>query len=180
MKLFTTIPFMIGLILFTLHVSAADTVTINSATSKPAMWTVEQIKTKLAGDVTKLEYTGHDGKHTSTVVPLVSLLKAAGVMTQLEPHPAKDGKAKHAEMHYAVTVEGSDGYYAVLSLAELMPDLGNRKVWLALDVDGKSWPEKESPMKLIVPEDEKPARWVHSVRTISVVKVEAPATQPAK
>jgi DMSO/TMAO reductase YedYZ molybdopterin-dependent catalytic subunit len=61
-----------------------------------------------------------------------------------------------------------------------MADLDNRKIWLALDVDGKPLPDADGPMKLVVPDDAKPARWVHAVQSISVVKLEPPATQPAR
>lgn len=160
--------------------AANDKVTIAGAVDKPGEWTVARIKADLAADITTITYTGHDGKHTSSAVPLASLLKAVGVQTELKPPPkGVDPKAKHGEMHFAVTVQGRDGYFAVFSIAELMTDLGNRHIWLALDVDGKPWPAAEAPMKLVVPDDEKPARWVHSVETISVVSVGAPATQPA-
>jgi hypothetical protein len=172
--------FLLSAFAFAPRVDGEANITINTATSKPTEWSADQIKTKLAGEVTTLSYTGHDGKHTSSVVPLLSVLKAAGVTTQLDPHPNKDPKIKHDELHYAVTVQGKDGYYVVLSIAELMSELGDRKAYLALDVDGKPWPEKETPMKLIMPDDQKPARWVHSVQSISVIKVEPPATQPAK
>jgi Oxidoreductase molybdopterin binding domain len=114
------------------------------------------------------------------VVPLTSLLKAAGVDTELKKPTGNDPKNKHGEMHFAVIVQGSDGYFTVFSIGELMADLANRPVLIALDVDGKSWPATEAPVKLIVPDDQKPARWVHSVQSISVIKVELPATQPAK
>jgi len=160
---------------------AADSITINGSVDKPGDWTVARLKTDLANDVTKIEYTGHDGKHTSTAVPLASLLKAAGVQTELK-QPAKGvtGKDKHAEMHFAVLVQGRDGFFAVFSIAELMNDLDNRKIWLALDTDGKPLPDADGPMKLIVPDDAKPARWVHGVQSVSVVKVEPAATQPAR
>jgi DMSO/TMAO reductase YedYZ molybdopterin-dependent catalytic subunit len=161
--------------------AADDAVTVTGAVDKPGDWTVDKLKTDLSADVTSITYTGHDGKHTGNAVPLVSLLKAAGLQTDL-PMPPKGvaARQKHAEMHYAVMVEGKDGYVAVFSIAELMPDLGNRHIYLALDVDGKPWPEKESPLKLVASDDVKPARWVHNVTKITVVKIEPPATQPAK
>jgi DMSO/TMAO reductase YedYZ molybdopterin-dependent catalytic subunit len=165
----------------TLHAAANDSITVNGTVDKPGEWTADKLKTELAADVTSISYTGHDGKHSSTAVPLVSLLKAAGVATQLgNPPKGTVGKDKHAELHFAVVVQGRDGYYTVLSISEIMAELGNKKIWLALDVDGKPWPEADAPMKLVIADDAKPARWVHSVQMISVVKVEPPATQPSK
>jgi len=164
----------------TLHAGpAADAITVAGEVSKPGDWTADKIKTELAADLTTLSYTGHDGKHTSTVVPLVSLLKAAGVATQLKQDPKAAPGVKHAELHYVITVEGRDGYYMVFSIAELMKEIGNRKVYLALDADGKPWNETEAPMKLIALDDEKPARWVHSLQKITVMKITPSATQPA-
>lgn len=161
--------------------AGADKITVGGAVDKPGDWTVARIKAELAADVTTISYSAHDGKHTSTAVPLAALLKATGAQTQLaQPPKGVDARNKHSEMHYTVIVEGRDGYFALFSIAELMSDLGNRHVYLALDADGKPFSDAEAPMKLVVPEDEKPARWVHSVQTISLVKVERPATQPAK
>jgi hypothetical protein len=174
-----TIAFLFCICL-TASLRAGDTVTV-TGTDKSTDWTVAKLKSDLAADVTTITYTGHDGKHTSTAVPLVSVLKAAGVQAELKnPTKGTDPKARHPEMHMVVTVQGRDGFYVVLSLAELMPELGNKKVWLALDVDGKPWPDADVPMKLVVADDEKTARWVHSVQTISVTKVDPPSTQPAK
>ncbi len=160
---------------------ASDGISVGGIVDKPGDWTVVRLKRELAADVTSVDYTGHDGKHTSTAVPLVALLKAAGAATELK-QPAKGvtGAEKHAEMHYAVVVQGRDGYFAVFSIGELMTDLDNRKIYLALDEDGKPLPDADGPMKLIVPDDGKPARWVHGVQSVSVVRVEPAATQPAR
>ena len=113
-------------------------------------------------------------------MPLLSLLKAAGVQTQLKNDPKAEAKTKHFELRYAVVVQGRDGYVAAFSLAELQPDLGNRHVWLALDADGQPLPASEGPMKLIAMDDGKPARWVHAVQSISLVNVAAATTAPSK
>jgi DMSO/TMAO reductase YedYZ molybdopterin-dependent catalytic subunit len=159
----------------------ADAITIDGSVAKPGDWTIDRIRTEFADQITSLDYVGHDGPHTSKVVPLISLLKAAGVETQLKTAKVAPN-VKHAELHYAVVVQGRDGYYTVLSIAELMPEMSKNKFYLALDVDGKPWPATEAPMKMIASDDGKPARWVHSVQTISVVKLEpvAAATQPVK
>jgi hypothetical protein len=137
------------------------------------------LKSELSADITSITYTGKDQKHTSNAVPLVALLKASGVSTQLKADPTADPKTKHHELRLVVVVQGNDGYTAVFSLAELLGELGNRPVWLAFDADGQPLPAADGPLKLIVPDDQKPARWVHAVRSISVVDV-TPTTQPAK
>jgi DMSO/TMAO reductase YedYZ molybdopterin-dependent catalytic subunit len=181
MKNLRAIFWLVGLVLFSAQLGAdsvAPAVTVNGAVSKPGDWTVDRIKSELADDVTSIQYSSRDGKHSSKAVPLVSLLKAAGVVTQLKQDAKADPRGKHGELHYVVTVEGSDGYYAVMSIAELLAEVGDRKVWLAIDMDGKPLSDKDGPAKLIVPDDQKPARWVHSVKTVSVVKVAPPTTLP--
>jgi hypothetical protein len=53
-------------------------------------------------------------------------------------------------------------------------------VWIALDVDGADIAAADGPMRLIVPDDATPARWVLAIESIEVVDASAPATQPAK
>jgi DMSO/TMAO reductase YedYZ molybdopterin-dependent catalytic subunit len=180
MQMRNTILGFIVLVIGAAALHADSAVSVTGAVAKPGDWAVDRIKSELSADVASVEYSGHDGKHTASAVPLVSLLKASGVVTQLKQDPKADPKSKHDELHYVVTVEGSDGYYTVLSAAELLAEVGNHKAWIAIDEDGKPLADKEGPMKLIVPDDQKPARWVHSIKTISVVKIEAPATQPAR
>jgi hypothetical protein len=165
----------------TLHADpTTDAMTVTDAAGKATEWTPAKIKTELAAEVTTVSYSGKDGKHTATAVPLASLLKASGVTTQLKPDPTAAPRVKHAELHYAVTVEGRDGYYTVFSIGELMNDVGNAKVWVALDVDGKPLPTADGPVKLIAADDQKPARSVHAISKISLVKVEPPATEPSE
>ena len=55
------------------------------------------------------------------------------------------------------------------TLGELLPQFGNRQVWLALDRNGKPFVGDDAPAQLIVPEDEKGARWVHGIRSITLI-----------
>jgi len=149
---------------------------------KPGDWSVAQIRKELASDVKPVQYAARGQQHQSDCVPLISLLKAAGVQTELKMGPsALDPKTKHQELRLIVVVQGSDGYAVSFSLAELMTDVGDRAVWLALDLDGQPLPvPAEGRLKLMVPEDKKPARAVHSIQTIVVINPAGPATQPAK
>jgi hypothetical protein len=72
-----------------------------------------------------------------------------------------------------VLVKGRDGYGVVFSLPELMAAVGNRTVWVALEEDGKPLAESDGPVRLIVPDDNAPARAVHEVGEIEVVEVGA-------
>lgn len=83
--------------------------------------------------------------------------------------PAADPKDKNFPLRLVVVVTGRDGYVAAFSLAELLTDVGNTDAWLALDLDGKPLPQAHGPAKLIVPADQKPARWVRGIGTIWIL-----------
>jgi hypothetical protein len=79
-----------------------------------------------------------------------------------------DPKTKNPQMRLAILVRGRDCYAAVFSLAELLPMVGNRAVWLVLDEDGKPLADSDGPTGLIVPDDQMPSRGVHQVAEIDV------------
>jgi Oxidoreductase molybdopterin binding domain len=163
-----------------LHAAAgADGITVSGAVDKPGVWTADRLKSELAADLAAISYTSRGHKHTANAVSLLSVLKAAGVQTQLKMDPKADPKIKNFELRLVVVVRGRDGYVAAFSLAELLADVGNRHVWLALDADGQALSPSEGPVRLMVPEDEKPARWIRGVQSIVVVNCAIPTTQPA-
>lgn len=92
-------------------------------------------------------------------VSLAEVLRLAGV--SFDEHPRGRASAY-------VVVEGSDGYRAVLALAEVDPKLTDRVVLLADRLDGKPLPDKIGPYRLIVPGDKLPVRWVKQVSRVSV------------
>jgi DMSO/TMAO reductase YedYZ molybdopterin-dependent catalytic subunit len=69
--------------------------------------------------------------------------------------------------YYAV-IEAADGYSALFSLAEFDDDFAERSILLATSRDGKPLDAKDGPLRLIVPQDARPARWVRQVRSIRV------------
>ncbi|MEQ1353940.1 MAG: hypothetical protein ABLT11_07970, partial [Candidatus Acidiferrum sp.] len=66
-----------------------------------------------------------------------------------------------------VVATGMDGYSVVLSLAEVDPDFRAGQVIVADSRDGKPL-GKSRPYQLIVPDDKRPARWVHNLNFIAV------------
>jgi hypothetical protein len=145
-----------------------------------SVWGVTQTQTELASDVKPVKYKSHGVEHTFDCVSLVSFLKAAGADTNFVMQPGADPKVKNPQLRRVVIVTGRDGYAVVFSLAELLPAIGDRTVWLALDEDGKPLPEGDGPMRLIVPDDKMPGRAVHEIASIEIVDVAGPATQPAQ
>jgi hypothetical protein len=59
---------MIGVLAMTASLHAADTFTVTVG-NKPSDWTVARIKTDLAADITKLDYTGHEESILQTWSP---------------------------------------------------------------------------------------------------------------
>ena len=93
-------------------------------------------------------------------VSMQALLRAAGAM------PEKP--LRGADLSRTVLVQARDGYRAVFSLAELDPTLGARQVLLADRCAGKPLDEESGPLRLLVPQDSRPARWVRQVQSITV------------
>ena len=108
---------------------------------------------------------GHTGgSETYSGVPLIDLLAKDGV-----PH----GKDLHGKaLAEYVVATGSDGYKAVLALAEVDPEFHPGTVIVADALGGKPLDEKTGPYKLVVSEDKRPARSVHSLVKLEVKAAE--------
>lgn len=104
----------------------------------------------------------HDApEHSYTGASLADVLRQAGMT------PGLHGSG----LDRAVVVEATDGYRIVFAPAELDPLYTDRVIVLAWSRDGGPLPEKEQPLRLIVPGEKHPARWMHQVRRVSVVAV---------
>jgi len=150
---------------------------VSGAVTQPSEWTVTRVKAEFASQIKPVDYSSHGQKHTAQCIPLLTLLTHSGVATESKKDPAADPRTKNLPLRLAVVVRAGDGYAATLSLAELLPDVGNKEAWLALDMDGKPLSERDGPVKLIVPSDGKPGRWVHGVTEIVVLDA-ATASEP--
>ena len=95
-------------------------------------------------------------------VPLIELLKQVGAPT---------GKAVRGKtLAEYVVATGSDGYKAVLALAEIEPDFHPGDVLVADAMNGKPLDAKVGPFRLVVTDDKRPAR---SVRNLVSVELKA-------
>lgn len=143
------------------HAQAAATFRIAGAVEKPGGWTVERVTKEFASDIHPVQYTIKGQQSTARCVSLLSLVQAA--------KPRLDPKIKNHQLAFEVMVRAKDGYAVAFSLGELLPQFGNRAVWIALDKDGQPLPDDMAPVQLLVPDDAKPARWVRAVSEITVV-----------
>ncbi|MBZ4035410.1 molybdopterin-dependent oxidoreductase [Flavobacterium sp. 17A] len=88
-------------------------------------------------------------------VPVIEILKQAGVTL------GKDLKGENLTKY--MLVRASDGYEVLFSLAELDPVFTNRVIILADKKDGKPLENGIGPFRLVVPDENRPARSVHEV-----------------
>lgn len=95
-------------------------------------------------------------------VALVDILRKAGAMPA---EPLHGG----AQLGRRVEVVARDGYRVTFSLGELDPSLGNRQVFLVDQCDGKPLAADSGPLRLIVPEDSRPARGIRQIERITVL-----------
>jgi hypothetical protein len=94
-------------------------------------------------------------------VPLTALLTAAAIA----PVDSLTG----LRLRVVVLVSGVDGYKVAFSMAELDRTIGRRQVLVADKQDGQPIRAGDGPLRLIVPEDGRPARWVRGITTIDLV-----------
>ena len=111
---------------------------------------------------TKVTAKGHDGStHEYEGVTLASLLTKAGA--------PQAGDLRGKSMSLCVVAEGSDGYRAAFSLAELDLDFANESVLVADTADGKDLGSDQGPLRLVVPGDKRQGRWVRVLKSFSIV-----------
>ena len=115
--------------------------------------------------VTVTVENGHNHmRETYTGVPLIDLLAQVGAPT--------DGQVKGKALSEYIVAVGSDGYKAVLALAEAEPVFHPGQVLVAEKMDGKPLDPKQGPFKLVISEDKFPARSVHNLVKVELHKAE--------
>jgi hypothetical protein len=110
--------------------------------------------------ITITVHNGHtNADETYSGVPLATLLAKVN---------APIGRELRGEaMTSYLIATGSDGYSVVLSLAEVDPSFHEGQVLVADTRDGKPL-GSNGPFQLIVPDDKRPARWVHNLASITL------------
>lgn len=108
------------------------------------------------------------GPHSGTTfeyegVLLPDVLKSAGVTF------GKDLKGPRLAAY--VLAEAKDGYRVVYSIGEVDPDTGNIQILVADKKDGNVLTGTEGTIRLVVPQDKRPARWI---RMVTVLRSPAP------
>ena len=105
--------------------------------------------------------TAHGQTQQCEGVALAALLQAGDAM------PAEP--LRGAQLGRYVQVDARDGYRAVFALAEFDPTLGGRSAFLVDRCDGAPLGSDVGPLRLVVPGEARPTRWVRQVRAITVI-----------
>jgi len=149
---------------FCLHAQdSAASLTIRGDVQKPVQWSVEELKTKFAGQAQEIKFTAGKDKemNVGTGIPLPAVIETAGLKT--------DQGIKHHNLTFLVIVEAADSYRVFFSMAELAPQLGQAQAWLIWSVDGKPLSGKEAPLRLVVPSDKSVDRQIYGINKITLV-----------
>ena len=83
--------------------------------------------------------------------------------------PGADPRTKHAGWRKAVRATAADGFDAVFSTAELMPEIGPSRALVAWRKDGAPIDSQEGPLRLLVPTDKKGSRSIRQLVRIDVL-----------
>jgi DMSO/TMAO reductase YedYZ molybdopterin-dependent catalytic subunit len=68
-----------------------------------------------------------------------------------------------------VRITGADNYAVVFALAEFDPGFSDRTIVLADQQDNQPLPDNAAPLRIVIPGDTHPARWVRQVKSIEII-----------
>jgi DMSO/TMAO reductase YedYZ molybdopterin-dependent catalytic subunit len=128
-------------------------VKIEGEVLKPLSLSISDLAKMKHAEVSMKDRDGKTQQYSG--VPVFELLQQAGVTV------GKELKGENLTKY--MLVKCSDGYEVVFSLAELDPSFTNRVVILADAKDGKPLADGLGPFRLVVPDENKPARSAHEV-----------------
>lgn len=109
----------------------------------------------------RVQASAHGQALDCSGVALLAVLRQAGAMPE-DP-------LRGAQLARRVEVSARDGYRVTFSLAELDPTLGNRRVFLVDQCAGQPLDQDSGPLRLIVPDDARPARGIRQIEQIVVL-----------
>lgn len=148
-----------SLISFVAH-GQETALSVTGEVKEPLKLTMTELKAMPAGKVTAKD---HDGTMaTYEGIPLRAILTRAGV---------PQGEALRGEaLQLIVLVKAADGYKVAFSLAELDPLFADKQVLLACRRNGVDLDSKTGPLRLVIPEEKRQARWVRQVTELEILR----------
>ena len=139
--------------------AASDVVfRIGGDSARPQQWTLDELATLPRREVRARDRDGTEA--TFAGVALVDLLRLAEV-------PLGE-KLRGSHMTLYLLIEAADGYRVVFALPELDPAFTERVVLLADHRDGQPLTAAEGPLRLVVPDEKRQARWVRQVGSCTI------------
>jgi hypothetical protein len=150
------------------YLTAAALVAFTAAAQTPSL-TVEgsagNVVTLTAGDLSKLpQHTVRAVDHGTPVS--FEGVALSDVMAKVDTPSGEKLRGKAVSLY--LLVEAADGYRAVFALPELDPAFSDRRVFLVTKRDGKPLTGKEGPFRIVVPDENRAARWVRQVTALRV------------
>lgn len=103
----------------------------------------------------------HSGKEsTYEGTPLIEVLQLAGVTL------GESLRGKNLALY--LVVEAADGYRAVFALPELDTAFTDRVILIADRKDGNPLASAEGPLRIVIPDEKRQARWVRQVTALII------------
>jgi DMSO/TMAO reductase YedYZ molybdopterin-dependent catalytic subunit len=131
---------------------------IGGDVERPQQWTLDDLATLPRREVRARDRDGTEA--TFAGVALIELLRLAGV-------PVGE-KLRGSNMALYLLAEAADGYRVVFALPELDPAFTERVVLLADHRDGQPLAAAEGPLRLVIPDEKRQARWVRQVGSCTI------------
>ncbi len=136
--------------------SAAPVLSVVVHGQPPRSLTIAELKTQDAVTVHVQDDSGASVQYTG--IALTRLLASTGVEL---------GKSIRGErLTEYVVVSAGDGYRVLFSLAEIDSMFRENVILLCYAKDGSPLPEQEGPLRLVIPDENRRARWVRWVTKI--------------
>lgn len=143
---------------------AADiALTVTGDVKAPLALTLPEIESMPSETISAKDHDGSTAHYQG--VSLHAILVRAGV----PEGAALRGKA----LQLCVLIKAADGYQVAFAMAELDPLFTDKKVLLAYRRDGQELDSKTGPLRLVVPDEKRQARWVREITGLEVIRVTA-------
>lgn len=151
------------ILLFSCLCHAEDAVlTVGGEVKTPIKFTLTDLKALPATTVRAKEHDGTTADYEGVLIRTV--LERAGV---------PQGESLRGEaLQLCVLAKAADGYKVVFSLAELDSAFTDKQVLLAYRRNGTELDAKAGPLRLVIPDEKRPARWVRQVRELEIIRVQ--------
>lgn len=139
--------------------TGADHLTVGGDVPKPFTLSLDDLR-KMPHKTVQVMDAHANKRETFEGVLLADLLMQAGA--------PQGEQIRGALMTTYVIAQGSDGYRALFSLAELDSAFEDSGVIVADRMDGALITGDAGPLRLVVPNEKQPARWVRMLESITV------------